>query len=116
MFYILSQNGEKLYNMNGHIEAIGYEEGQDYGRRRGKEETIRHTIQVYDGCMEEVAEYQTKEDCLKVINLIALAVENTEKGNIMIKLPTKEELTGIMKTIEQFKREKLRTQQEEQAK
>ena len=58
----------------------------------------------------------TKEDCLKVISLIALAVENTEKGNIMVKLPTKEELTGIMKTIEQFKREKLRTQQEEQAK
>ena len=71
MFYILSQNGEKLYNMNGHIEAIGYEERQDYGRRRGKEETIRHTIQVYDGCMEEVAEYQTKEDCLKVLQMNA---------------------------------------------
>ena len=29
--------------------------------RKGKGETIRHTICISDGCLEEIAEYPTKE-------------------------------------------------------
>lgn len=105
MFYILSQNGERLYNMNGHIEGIGYEETYDYrntARGKKKEETARHTLQIFDGCAEEVAEYQTKEECLKVLQMIAFNVKQVENGNIMVQLPTQEELPDVLKTWEQL--------------
>lgn len=105
MFYILSQNGERLYNMNGHIEGIGYEETYDYrhtARGKKKEETERHTLQIFDGCAEEVAEYQTKEECLKVLQMIAFNVKQVENGNIMVQLPTQEELPEVLKTWEQL--------------
>ena len=105
MFYILSQNGERLYNMNGHIEGIGYEEAYDYrhtARGKKKEETARHTLQIFDGCAEEVAEYQTKEECLKVLQMIAFNVKQVENGNIMVQLPTQEELPDVLKTWEQL--------------
>lgn len=105
MFYILSQNGERLYNMNGHIEGIGYEEAHDYKRTaRGekKEKEVRHTLQIFDGCAEEVAEYQTKEECLKVLQMIAFNVKQVENGNIMVQLPTQEELPDVLKTWEQL--------------
>ena len=35
--------------------------------RKGKGETIRHTICISDGCLEEIAEYPTKERCLTVL-------------------------------------------------
>ena len=54
--FILSQNKEKLYNLSGHIEGIGYEETKEYTKGK-KEDKIRHTLMVYDGCCEEVAEY-----------------------------------------------------------
>lgn len=54
--FILSQNKEKLFNMTGHIEGIGYEETKEY-HRKGKEGKIKHTLMVFDGCAEEVAEY-----------------------------------------------------------
>lgn len=57
--YILSQDKTRIYNMSGHIEGIGYEESKDYKQR--KTENIRHTIQVFDGCAEEIAEFKTKE-------------------------------------------------------
>lgn len=104
MFYILSQNREKLYNLNGHIEGIGYEETYDYkqtmkGRKRG--ETARHTICVFDGCAEEVAEYDTKEDCLKVIEMCAFTIQNATE-NTAYSMPTKEQLPDIVKTHEQL--------------
>ena len=105
MFYTLSQNGERLYNMNGHIEGIGYEETYDYrntARGKKKEETARHTLQIFDGCAEEVAEYQTKEECLKVLQMIAFNVKQVENGNIMVQLPTQEELPDVLKTWEQL--------------
>lgn len=105
MFYILSQNGERLYNMNGHIEGIGYEEGHEYKRivkGEKKEKTVRHTLQIFDGCAEEVAEYQTKEECLKVLQMIALNVKQVENGNIVVQLPTQEELPDVLKTWEQL--------------
>ena len=92
MFYILSQNKERLYNMNGHIEGLGYEEDKSY-----KEETTRHTICVYDGCAEEVAEYETKE----VLKVIAFAIK-TESGNTVCELPTQEEMQTMWKECEQL--------------
>lgn len=32
--FILSQNKEKLYNLSGHIEGIGYEETKEYTKWR----------------------------------------------------------------------------------
>lgn len=104
MFYILSQNKERLYNMNGHIEGLGYEEDQSYKQaKKGakKEETTRHIICVYDGCMEEVAEYQTKEDCMKVLKVITFAIK-TGNGNTVCELPTQEELQTMWKECEQL--------------
>lgn len=103
MFYILSQNKERLYNMNGHIEGLGYEEDQSYKQvKKGakKEETTRHTICVYDGCAEEVAEYETKEDCMKVLKVVAFAIK-TGSGNTVCELPTREELQTMWKECEQ---------------
>lgn len=97
MFYILSQNKERLYNMNGHIEGLGYEKDQSYK----KGETTRHIICVYDGCTEEVAEYETKEDCMKVLKVIAFAIK-TESGNIVCELPTQEEMQTMWKECEQL--------------
>lgn len=46
--FILSQNKEKLYNLSGHIEGIGYEETKEYAKGK-KEDKIRHTLLVYNG-------------------------------------------------------------------
>lgn len=46
--FILSQNKEKLYNLSGHIEGIGYEETKEHVKGK-KEDKIRHTLMVYDG-------------------------------------------------------------------
>lgn len=105
MFYILSQNREKLYNMNGHIEGLGYEETYDYRQTvkgRKKEETARHTLQVFDGCAVEVAEYATKEDCLQVLRMCAFSISNSEGKNAVYELPTQEQLPEIKKVYEQL--------------
>ena len=72
--FILSQNKEKLYNLSGHIEGIGYEETKEHTKGK-KEDKIRHTLMVYDGCCEEVAEYETKEDCMLILYAIFKAIE-----------------------------------------
>lgn len=105
MFYVLSQNREKLYNMSGHIEAIGYEETYDYrhtAKGKKKEETARHTLQVFDGCAEEIAEYDTKEDCLKVLEMCAFALTNNTKENTVCTIPKREELPETLKAYEQL--------------
>ena len=105
MFYILSQNREKLYNMNGHIEGIGYEEEYECTRTTrgaGKEKAIHHTLCVYDGCSEEVAEYATKEDCLQVLRMCAFAISNSADNNAVYEMPTQEELPDRKKAYEQL--------------
>lgn len=105
MFYILSQNREKLYNMSGHIEGLGYEETHDYrqtAKGRKREETARHTLHVFDGCAEEVAEYDTKEDCLQVLRMCAFAISNSADNNAVYELPTREELPDRKKVYEQL--------------
>lgn len=69
--FILSQDKTRIFNMSGHIEGIGYEETNF---KKGKKEEIRHTIQVFDGCAEEIAEYKCKEDCLLVLYAIFKAI------------------------------------------
>ena len=106
MFYILiSQNKESLYHMNERIEKLGYEEKSNYklvGKEVKKEEPIRHTICTYRGCNTEVvAEYQTKEDCVKVLEIIAFAIKNGN-GNIVFQLPAQEELQDMWETCKQL--------------
>lgn len=43
---------------------------------KGKKETVRHTICISDGCLEEIAEYPTKERCLQVLKDFCGAHEN----------------------------------------
>lgn len=74
--FILSQDKTRIFNMQGHIEGIGYEE-ENF--KKGKKEEIRHTIQVFDGCAEEIAEYECKEDCLIVLYAIFKAIEQGSK-------------------------------------
>lgn len=61
---IVSQNKEKVLWFGRAFNALEYAENMD---RKGKKETIRHTICISDGCLEEIAEYPTKERCLEVL-------------------------------------------------
>lgn len=97
--FILSQNKEKLFNMTGHIEGIGYEETKEYARRGEKETKIRHTLMVFDGCAEEVAEYDTKEDCLLVLYAVFKATEQDMKA---LELPTKEDMAEQKELIKRY--------------
>ena len=36
----------------------------------GKEEAVHHTICIADGCLEEIAEYESKERCMEVLDEI----------------------------------------------
>ena len=95
--YILSQDKTRIYNMSGHIEGIGYEESKDYKQR--KTENIRHTIQVFDGCAEEIAEYECKEDCLLVLYAIFKAIE---QGGKTAELPAREEMKEQREALKQY--------------
>lgn len=96
--FILSQNKERLYNLTGHIEGIGYEETQVHSRGK-KEGQIRHTLMVFDGCAEEVAEYETKEDCMIVLYAIYKGIEQDAK---CAELPKKEEMAEQRELIKQY--------------
>ena len=96
--FILSQNKEKLYNLSGHIEGIGYEETKEYVKGK-KEDKIRHTLLVYDGLCEEVAEYETKEDCMLILYAVFKAME---QGVNALELPTQEETAEQKELMKQF--------------
>ena len=61
--YIRSQNKEKLYRMGGDYACIEYREYGDVKKKR-------HTICISDGCLEEIAEYESKERCIEVLDEI----------------------------------------------
>ncbi len=63
--YIRSQNREKLYIFGISFNSLQYEEQHDY--KRGKEAATHHTICIADGCLEEIAEYESKERCIEVL-------------------------------------------------
>lgn len=70
---LVSQNKEKVLWFGRAFNALEYSECID---RKGKKETIRHTICISDGCLEEIAEYETKERCLEVLKDFCKAYEN----------------------------------------
>lgn len=94
--FILSQDKTRIFNMQGHIEEIGYEE-ENF--KKGKKEEIRHTIQVFDGCAEEIAEYECKEDCLIVLYAIFKAIE---QGSKTAELPAREEMKEQREALKQY--------------
>ena len=70
--YIRSQNKEKLYRLGGNYACIEYGEYEDIKKKRGgtEENKKRHTICISDGCLEEIAEYESKERCIEVLDEI----------------------------------------------
>lgn len=86
----------RIFNTSGHIEGIGYKE-ENF--KEGKKEEIRHTIQVFGGCAEEIAEYKCKEDCLLVLYAIFNAIE---QGGKTAELPTQEEMKEQREALKQY--------------
>lgn len=70
---LVSQNEEKVMWFGRAFNALEY--SQDINRK-GKTEEVRHTICISDGCLEEVAEYTTKERCLAVLKDFCGAYES----------------------------------------
>lgn len=66
--FIRSQNREKLYRLGGNYACIEYSEQISYNER--EKGTPRHTLCISDGCLEEIAEYESKERCLEVLDEI----------------------------------------------
>lgn len=62
--YIRSKNREKLYQLGGNYATLEYVEYM----KKGAEE--RHTIRIGNGCTEEIAEYESKERCIEVLDEI----------------------------------------------
>lgn len=70
---LVSQNREKVIWFGTAFNALEYSEQQDF---KGRKEEIRHTICISDGCLEEVAQYETKERCLEVLNSFCNAYQD----------------------------------------
>lgn len=69
--YIRSQNREKLYCFGSFFNSLGYVEQKDFKKgKKGAVVVVRHTICIFDGCLEEIAEYESKERCIEVLDEI----------------------------------------------
>lgn len=68
--YIRSQNKEKLYRLGGNYACIEYGGYEVIKKKRDSSEADqkRHTICISDGCLEEIAEYESKERCIEVLD------------------------------------------------
>lgn len=62
---IVSQNKEKVMWFGRAFNALEY--SKDVVKKKGEPEKERHTICISDGCLEEVAEYDSKERCMEVL-------------------------------------------------
>lgn len=84
--YIRSQDKEKLYIFGISFNCLQYSARNEYNRKKEKE--VHHTICISDGCLEEIAEYDSKERCLEVLDEIeavcscAFAVIKTDNAKI----------------------------------
>lgn len=63
--FIRSQNRESLYCFGISFNSLQYSAIREYKR---KDEAKRHTICIGDGCIEPIAEYESKERCLEVLD------------------------------------------------
>lgn len=70
---IVSQDKEKVLWFGRAFNALEYYEQID---RKGKKEEVRHTICISDGCLEEIAEYKSKDRCLAVLKDFCGAYES----------------------------------------
>jgi hypothetical protein len=61
---LISQNKERIYWFGRAFNSLEYHEDTF---KKGKTEKTRHTICISDGCLEEIAEYESKERCLEVL-------------------------------------------------
>lgn len=69
--YIRSRNGEKLYRLGGNYACIEYMESAVINKKGGiMEKQKQHIICISDGCLEEIAEYRSKERCMEVLDEI----------------------------------------------
>ena len=70
--YIRSQNREKLYRLGGNYACIEYQGYEAVKHKKGIQEIkeVRHGLYISDGCLEELAEYPTKERCIEVLDEI----------------------------------------------
>lgn len=66
--YIRSQNREKLCCFGASFNALEYCETKGY--ETGRKGEIHHTICISDGSLEKIAEYESKERCLEVLDEI----------------------------------------------
>ena len=66
--YIRSQDKEGVYVFGISFNSLQYVETRDC--KRGKETAARHTICIMDRCLEEIAEYKSKERCIEVLDEI----------------------------------------------
>lgn len=70
---LVTQNKERVIWFGRAFNALQYNESTD---RKGKSETVHHEICISDGCLEPVAEYESKERCLEVLKKFCEAYEN----------------------------------------
>lgn len=89
---------DTAYSMKKNAE-IAWERADKAEKEKGKKEEIRHTIQVFDGCAEEIAEYECKEDCLIVLYAIFKAIE---QGGKTAELPAREEMKEQREALKQY--------------
>lgn len=76
--YIRSQNREKLYCFGDSFSELQYCETKGY--ETGKKGEAHHTICICDGSLERIAEYDSKERCLEVLD----EIQNVCGLNILI--------------------------------
>ena len=70
---LVSQDRERVLWFGRAFNALEYSEQTE---KKGKQEKVRHTICISDGCLEEVAEYESKERCLQVLKDFCGAYES----------------------------------------
>ncbi len=64
---IVSQDKEKVLLFGISFNTLQYVEMVEHIDHKGRGGSIRHTIYISDGCLEEIAEYPTKERCLAAL-------------------------------------------------